>query len=211
MLIAQENNKYLSSKDCDIIINKINLQSKNQKYKNKPNLFAIEVILPSISNYLVDNFGKMSESELKSLINQSIECVSLGLKNKSKLDYQNDNQAIIAFFNSFFSSIIAANSKSSEFSQNLNQTNSNRLKKVCNYCQPSDPKGHYITDYDSYMRQYKNGRYILRPGHVVCSICHGTGNCKAGSCSSYDEDKPCYYCHGDRFIVCEHCKGSGEL
>ena len=90
---------------------------------------------------------------------------------------------------------------------------------VCTYCKPSDPKGHWITDYNPYKKTHENGRWVLRPGHKRCTTCHGTGNCKAyNTCNgtqAFDWDMhktgdlTCQICRGERFEVCRQCNGSG--
>jgi hypothetical protein len=89
-------------------------------------------------------------------------------------------------------------------------------KSQCNSCRPKNSKGWYIQDFNSNTRTYKNGRYILKPGYKSCESCQGTGNCKVrcsrgktdcpGIC---EDDDTCSKCNGDRFVVCNSCKGKG--
>lgn len=91
--------------------------------------------------------------------------------------------------------------------------NSSNTRRECPRCHPNDPKGWIIKDYNVSTQTYSNERRILRPGYKPCGTCYGTGNCKAyNTCSSSQErdgDFTCQFCHGDRFEVCDYCKGSG--
>lgn len=84
---------------------------------------------------------------------------------------------------------------------------------ACSYCKPYDEKGWSIRDYDNIKRIYTNFRYVLRPGYKPCSTCQGTGNCKVTNMCSYSQERDgnyiCYFCKGERFVLCENCKGSG--
>jgi len=107
---------------------------------------------------------------------------------------------------------LSSGSSSAEWSSKSNSSsNSNRS---CERCKPNEARGWWITDYDVNSKTYPNGRYILRPGYKRCSVCKGTGNCKVtSSCSSSQErdgNYTCYLCHGDRFVLCDYCKGSGR-
>jgi hypothetical protein len=89
-------------------------------------------------------------------------------------------------------------------------------KSSCTYCKPKNEKGWYVQDFNSSTRTYKNGRYILRPGYKTCESCQGTGNCRV-KCSRgktdcpgiCEDDDTCSKCDGDRFVVCNYCKGKG--
>jgi hypothetical protein len=89
-------------------------------------------------------------------------------------------------------------------------------KSQCISCKPNNSKGWYIQDFNSSTRTYKNGRYILRPGYKTCESCQGTGNCRV-KCSRgktdcpgiCEDDDTCSKCDGDRFVVCNSCKGKG--
>lgn len=89
----------------------------------------------------------------------------------------------------------------------------NNSNNKCTFCKPSDSKGWYIQDYDEYKKEYTNGRYVKNIGHKPCSLCYGTGNCKAyNGCGNYSnkESNSCTSCKGDRWQECYMCKGTGE-
>lgn len=106
-------------------------------------------------------------------------------------------------------------SSASSYSKN---NSSNQGEKICSSCKPTDSKGWYITDFNPVSRNYPNPRYILRPGYKKCSVCNGTGSClskckygKSDCPGICEDDGTCKRCHGDRFELCDRCKGSGRL
>ena len=96
---------------------------------------------------------------------------------------------------------------------NISRINQYKFKKIIVQCP------HCLHTLGKEYAQFENGRYVLRPGHKPCTTCHGTGNCKAyNMCSSSVDsdwafgrsvDLTCQICRGERFQVCDYCKGSG--
>ena len=103
---------------------------------------------------------------------------------------------------------------SSNSSSSSGNSNSSTNKKRCTACKPSDDKGWSIKDYDEDKKIFTNFRNIKNIGYKPCSTCYGTGNCKAsGRCSDIwnDKDNKCIFCHGDRWEMCNSCRGEGYV
>ena len=135
--------------------------------------------------------------------------------NSSSSSSSSNEFAVAILLGMLESSSGSSNNSSSSFTDRTpsQSGSSSSSSEVCSYCKPKDSKGHYIQDFDINSRTYKNGRYVLRPGHKPCDICFGTGRCRESNWSNApgicDENYTCKRCEGDRFIVCKDCRGSG--
>lgn len=129
----------------------------------------------------------------------------------------NEVKSSLGLLSTVFKNSSSSSSSSSYSSSNTSSSSKSTNSSVCSYCKPKDSKGWYITDFNPSNRTYPNGRYVIRPGHKPCDICQGTGDCRR-SCSGGKRDCPgvclddgtCKKCNGDRFLVCNYCKGSGK-
>jgi len=111
--------------------------------------------------------------------------------------------------------------KSQSISRSIPSKSSNSGASVsgsstCSYCKPGNANGWYIQNFNASNRTYSNGRYVKKPGYKVCDVCQGTGDCRI-KCSGGKRDCPgicdemgtCTRCNGERFVMCNNCKGSG--
>jgi hypothetical protein len=113
--------------------------------------------------------------------------------------------------------VVSSNKKISSTSYGSNNISNSKSSNICKYCEPENPKGWYISDFNAVNWTYHNSRYIKRPGYKTCSKCQGTGDCRvtAGTAGPRqypmicDEDGTCKSCHGDRFVECNKCHGTG--
>jgi hypothetical protein len=158
----------------------------------------VEVAAQSTTNQYTSNTkNKSNDNELSDFIAKQL------------LDPNGEN-----ILGNFINGVLNGKYDKPSTKSNSSTTSKSTNNQVCSYCKPYEAKGHYIHDYNVYKKTFENGRFILRPGYKPCSSCHGTGNCKAyNSCSSSQENNlnyTCQICHGDRFVLCSNCKGSGK-
>jgi hypothetical protein len=105
------------------------------------------------------------------------------------------------------------------YKENSSSTSSNSksssTSNQCGYCYRE--KGWSISDYDASTKTSSNFRYVKKPGYKICETCGGTGDCRRFGCSGGKRDCPgictesgvCRQCNGERFKICNECRGTG--
>jgi uncharacterized protein (TIGR02145 family) len=162
-------------------------------------------------NLSTTSFSEYSNWDLEIRKQQSIvnKCVDKDISYGIKiLDVMNELATAIASFSGKSSNSFTSNNNS-----NSSSNNTPNSKKVCRDCRCPDEEGWYISDFNAANKTYPNGRYVLRPGYIKCDACQGTGDCRNLK-SQYptiwcENGYTCKQCHGERFVICKSCKGSG--
>jgi uncharacterized protein (TIGR02145 family) len=196
---TQENNS--SSNDCDKIIEDYLVFARE----------AIAYYNRIKKNLRTTSFSEYSNWDLEIRKQQSIvnKCVDKDISYGIKiLDVMNELATAIASFSGKSSNSFTSNNNS-----NSSSNNTPNSKKVCRDCRCPDEEGWYISDFNPANKTYPNGRYVLRPGYIKCDACQGTGDCRNLK-SQYptiwcENGYTCKQCHGERFVICKSCKGSG--
>ena len=173
---------------------------------------------PLITNQEAAMFGKTYQTSWSEHSKQNFYFYIRLVKDKPQKNYtENAIKAYVELVNFANKNGISLSNESKTTSSSASSSTAKSFgKSSCTYCKPYDAKGHYIKDFDPSSRTYKNGRYIKRPGYKPCNTCKGSGTC-LDACRRGKADCPgwcgdndiCAICNGDRFVVCNSCKGNG--